>query len=102
MLYKAIKALIIFVSCFILVTPSFAAYISVTPTEFNLNLNPSQFYNGTININNTCQDQLQINISSELEGTYSGNEAGISLDDNNFTLNPGETKKVRKKSRTKT
>jgi len=67
MIKKTIQVLLVLIFSFSLITPIFAAGLSASPPSFQINLNPSQSFTGTVNIANIGQNPLQINITGQRE-----------------------------------
>ena len=92
--------IIIILSAFLL--PVSGSGLSVTPAKFTVDMDPSQSFSNTVTIQNSGNEPFQIEITPKREQTngiveiYSddGIATWISVETNNFILNPGETKNV--------
>ena len=82
--------------------PATAAGLGATPTQFNIHIQPSQTFSGTITVNNPGNNPVFVELDKKRElsdGLHllfddTGVASWITVTPNNFTLNPGESKVV--------
>lgn len=100
---KQVLSIVLVAACFMaLVLPVSASGLLATPAKFNVNLNSSQTFTGSVNIQNTGSEALQVTIDKKREQSNGkitlfaddGIAQWITVDTTNTTLNPGETKTI--------
>ncbi|MCZ3367171.1 MULTISPECIES: carbohydrate-binding protein [Methanobacterium] len=99
---KFLSILLVAVYVLVLVLPVSGAGLLASPAKFNINLNSSQTFTGSVNVQNTGKGTLQVSIDKKREQNNGkitlfaddGIAQWISVDTTNITLNPGETKTI--------
>jgi Predicted membrane protein len=99
---KILSIVLVAIYSLLLVLPVSGAGLLASPAKFNVNLNSSQTFSGSVNVQNTGNGTLQVTIDKKRElnnGKLTlladdGIAQWISLDTTNITLKPGETKTI--------
>ena len=99
---KLLSILLVALYFLVLVLPVSGAGLLASPAKFNINLNSSQTFTGSVNVQNTGKGTLQVTVDKKREQNNGkitlfaddGIAQWISADTTNITLNPGETRTI--------